>query len=296
MVFSGSSNPPLAQKIAELLHCPLASVELSKFSNEETRIWINEKKAPKTAIIVQSFSRPVDQHIVEFCLLADAVRRLGAADIIAVVPWLGYSKQDKVFRPGEPLSVKVVAKILQVVPIKQFITFDLHNLAILGFFDIPVTNLSARPLFEEYFKNKITPKTIVVAPDAGAIKASGAFASSLNMPIAYIDKSRDLSSGEVTVHGISRDVKGSNIVLVDDLIVTGSTLVESAIFLKNRGAKSISVAATHHLHLPGVSNALYAAGISSLVITDAVLPPEPLTHTIILSVANLIADLLQRTL
>ena len=133
LVFSGSSNQTLAKKLAKELGTRLGKMELSRFSNDEVRVWVNERNPGKKAVLVQSLSEPTDRNLVEFCLIADALRRLGVKRIIAVIPWLGYSKQDKVFRPGEPLSVKVIAKMPQVVPLDKVITFDLHNLAIPGF-------------------------------------------------------------------------------------------------------------------------------------------------------------------
>jgi ribose-phosphate pyrophosphokinase len=289
-IFSGSSNPILAAGIAKELKAPNAKVNISRFSNDEARIWIEEKSAPHTAVVVQSLSECVDEHLVEFGLICDAVHRLGATNIIGVIPWLGYSKQDKVFRPGEPLSVKVIAKMLQVVPLKRLYVFDLHNLAILGFFDIPVTNLTANPLFVEYFKSQITPKSVVVAPDAGSIKSSTAFAHEINVPIVYMDKKRDLKSGEVEVFGISRSVSGLDVIIVDDMIVTGSTLVETAKYLKSEKVNSISVAATHHLYVSGATEAIFKAGIDKIIVTDTIAPKEKNKKLIVLSVARIVAQ------
>jgi ribose-phosphate pyrophosphokinase len=289
IVYTGSSNIPLATAIAQQLHGKLADVQISRFSNNEARVFINEEKVGSEGTIVQSLSSPVDEHIVEFGLICDAMQRMGVHDIMAVIPWLGYSKQDKVFRPGESLSVKVIAKILQVVPIKRLYTFDLHNLAILGFFDIPVTNLTARPLFETYFRERVTSKTIIVAPDAGAIKSSTVFATELDVPVAYLDKKRDLASGKVSVSGISRNVEGADVIIVDDMIVTGGTLTETAKYLKSQGVGSISVAATHHLYVPGAEEALESAGIDHIVVTDTVKPLVAHSSLTILSVAQIIA-------
>lgn len=293
-IFSGSSNQTLSADLADALHASNAKVNISRFSNDEARVWVEEERAPQTAIVLQSLSECVDEHIVEFGLICDAVHRLGAQEIIGVIPWLGYSKQDKVFRPGEPLSVKVVAKMLQVVPIKRLVTFDLHNLAILGFFDIPVTNLSARPLFEEYFKSRLGPESVVVAPDAGSIKASTSFATELGIPIAYMDKKRDLTTGKVTVVGISRPIAGSDVIIIDDMIVTGSTLIETAKFLRHQKVNSIRVAATHHLYVKGAQAAIEEAGIDSIIVTNTIEPKIQSDKLTVLSVAPIIASELQK--
>lgn len=280
-VFSGSSNPDLAKKMAKLMGAPLGKVESSQFENGERRIRAearSQKLESSKAVIVQSLSMPVDEHLIEFCLLADALSREGYTNLIGVIPWLGYSKQDKVFMSGEPLSAKVIAQIIQTTKIKKLITFDLHNRAITGFFDIPVVELSAKSLFLEYFRNKLEARHqnlessnyVVVAPDEGAVKSSAYFARELDVPIAYMDKRRDLKTGKVEVVGMSGDVKGKSVIIVDDMIVTGSTMMETAKYLKKQGAKSVSVAATHHLYVPGAQEKLEGSAIDEVVVSDTV--------------------------
>lgn len=294
-VFSGSASDKLADSLAKRLKGKRGEVERTYFANGEMRIQVVSKRVGSTAIVVQSLVAPVEEHLVEFSFLCDALHRMGVVHIVAILPWLGYSKQDKVFRPGEALSIKVVAKMLQVVPIKQFFTLDLHNLAILGFFDVPVTNISARSLFFEYFKRHSTNNTVVVAPDAGAVKSSTSFAVELDLPVVYIDKKRDLTSGKVAIAGISGSVKGKNIITVDDMIVTGSTLIEVATFLKSRGASRISVAATHHLYVKGAQEAIEKSGVDEIVVTDTILPRVRSKSLIVLPVAPLLAQALENT-
>jgi ribose-phosphate pyrophosphokinase len=289
-IFSGNSNQDLAKKLAEVIEGSLAQVESSKFANGEARVAIKEKKLNGEVVLLQSLSIPVDEHIIEFCLLADAISRQGTSSLIGVVPWLGYSKQDKVFMSGEPLSSKVIAQILQTTKMKKLITFDLHNRAILGFFDIPVVELSAKPLFLDYFRPKVTAQTVVVAPDAGAVKASAAFAQELNVPIVYMDKRRDLKTGKVEVVGISGNVKGCAVIMVDDMIVTGSTLMETAKVLKKAGAKRISFAATHHLWVPGVQEKLDKSQVDEVVVTDTVEVQGKSPKLKVISVAQLVVD------
>lgn len=301
MIFSGSSNKPLAEKLAKALGVKLGVVELSRFANDEARVFVAEKDPGKEVVVVQSLSQPTDHNLIEFCLLCDALKRHGVKEITAVIPWLGYSKQDKVFRAGEPLSVKVIAQMLQVVPLEKIITFDLHNLAILGFFDVPVVNLSARELFLDYFRKSIPGldrqsrdqryrQTLVVAPDAGAVKASTAFAHELGVDVAYVDKKRDLTSGAVSIDGVSRDVTGTRVVIVDDMIATGSTLIEVSHYLKEKGAAVVSVAATHHLYVPGTQGKLEQSAVDELVVTDTVSVKEKSKKLTVLSVAGLVAE------
>ena len=283
-VFSGSSNQELAKKIAKLMDLKLGEMEISQFANGETRVWVKEKKIEKSVVVVQSLSTPTNEHLMEFCLICDALHRGGATEITAVIPWMGYSKQDKVFRTGEPLSAKVVAQILQVARVSKIITIDLHNKATLGFFDCPISELSAKGILREYFRqtlnrnllhsgpesSKPSANTVVVAPDAGAVKASTAFAGELGVSVVYIDKKRDLESGEVKVVGMSGEVKDKDILMIDDNVFTGSTLLQTAKELKKAGAKSIRVGVTHHLYVSGVQEKLEKSEIDEIVVTDTV--------------------------
>lgn len=289
-IFSGSSNQTLAKRLAKELGTRLGKIELSRFSNDEARVWINEANPGKQAVLVQSLSAPTDEHLVEFCLIGDALQRLGVKRIIAVIPWLGYSKQDKVFRQGEPLSVKVIAKMLQVVPLEKVITFDLHNLAIPGFFEVPVVNLSGRKLFRDLISKKVTSETVIAAVDAGSVKSSERFSDDLGgVTIVYMNKMRDLVSGKVVFKSISEPVKGKRVIIKDDLISTGSTLVEAAKFLHKDGAASIEVCATHHLYVPGAQAKLDQSPLKSLMVTDTIEPQSKSKKLHIVSVAATIA-------
>jgi len=308
-IFSGSSNQDLANKIAKMGEFGQGIVESTQFENGERRVRVGDggkHQGESKAVVVQSFSQPVDEHLMEFCLLTDALSRDGYTNLVGVVPWLGYSKQDKVFLPGESLAAKVVAQIIQTTKIKKLITFDLHNRAITGFFDIPVVELSAKPIFLEYFRNKIgnqevgdsdqSREWVVVAPDEGAVKSSAYFARELNVPIAYMDKRRDLKTGKVEVVGMTGDVVGKSVIIVDDMIVTGSTMMETAKYLKGKGASSVSVAATHHLYVDGVQGKLEASEIDEIVVSDTVSVDRNQDSVIsqcklkILSVAGMIVD------
>ena len=290
LVFSGSSNQTLVKKLAKELGTKVGKAELSRFSNDEARVWINESNPGREAILVQSLSAPTDQNLVEFCLMADALNRLGVKKIIAVIPWLGYSKQDKVFRPGEPLSVKVIAKMLQVVPLDKVITFDLHNLAIPGFFEVPVINLSGRKVFRELMAKKITDQTVIAAVDAGSVKSSERFSEDLGgVPLVYMNKTRDLVTGKVVFKSISEPVTGKTVLIKDDLISTGSTLCEAAKFLKSNGAVKIDVCATHHLYVPGAQEKLDQSPLNQIMVTDTVEPKSESKKLKVVSVAKMIA-------
>jgi len=288
-IFSGSSNPALAKKVARKAKFKLGAVELSRFGNNEVRVWVKEKKVGKV-VVVQSLSEPTGNCLVELGLLVDALKRKGANSVVGVIPYFGYSKQDKVFRVGEPLSVKVIAKMIQVFGFERIITFDLHNLAILGFFDVPLVNLSAKDLFLNYFSKKSKKDLVVVAPDAGAVKSSTNFAESLGVDVGFINKKRDLGTGKVMIKGMVGEVKGKEVIIIDDMIVTGGTLIESAKFLKKQGAKKIIVGATHHLYVSGTQKKLDKSPIDKIVVTDTIAQKDKSRKLKVLSVDKLIAE------
>lgn len=295
-IFAGSASQKLGGEVAELLGVALGRVELGKFSNGETRIRILEEKVEKEVVVIQSLSAPADHNLMELCLITDALTRMGATSITAVIPWLSYSKQDKVFLPGEALGVKVVAKIIAASGIKHLITLDLHNRAILGFFDIPVTELSAKPLLLEYFRKSLTDKSLVVAPDAGAVKSATSFAYELGLDVVYVDKKRDLVTGEVKIVGMSRSVASQDVIVVDDNLFTGSTVIELSKELKEAGAKTIRVGLTHHMYIPQVDTKIEASEIDELVVSDSVEEKSKVTQvaslsrkTKVLSIAGMIA-------
>ncbi|HAU99012.1 MAG: Ribose-phosphate pyrophosphokinase [Microgenomates group bacterium GW2011_GWF2_45_18] len=269
-VYTGSSNYPFANEYAKHHGLSVGNIEISRFENSELRVRVLDEAVDSQVTLIQSLSHPTNDHLVEFCLIADALKRAGAKQIQAIIPYLGYSKQDKVFRAGEPLSVKVIANILQTAPIDRITTFDLHNPSIVGFFDIPLVNVYARPAFLEYFRPTVGARSIVVAPDAGSMKNSTQFAMELGLQVAYIDKKRDLATGKVEIIGMSREVEGSDCILIDDMISTGSTLIEVSRFLKSRGARSVRIGVTHHLYIDGVQEKIEASEIDELVVSNTI--------------------------
>lgn len=287
LVFSGSSNQPLANKIARSLKTRLGKIELSRFPNDEARVYIKENNPGSRAVLVQSLSHPTDRHLLELMLIGDALVRLGVKKIILVIPWFGYSKQDKVFRPGEPLSSQVVAKILQLLPLEKVITYDLHNPRIIKFFKCPVMNMSGRRLFNNFFKKRVDSRTMIVAPDKGSQNSIKRFAQDLGgLAVALIDKERSLVTGKITLKGIDQPVKGMKVLMKDDLIATGNTLVEAAKLLHQQGAKSIEICATHHLFVNGAQKKIDQSPIDKLWITDTVKLKSRSGKLAVLSVAD----------
>lgn len=290
-IFSGSTNQPLAHKIAKHLETDLGSVELAQFPNGEVRVWVTAEQVHKEVVVVQSFVGDPNKAILEFCLLVDALRRSGAKEITAVIPWMGYCIQDKVFRQGEPLSARVVATIIEAMNVDKVITVDLHNETIQGFFTCPVVHLSAIPLFLDKFREKDSGIEMVVAPDVGALKETTEIAHALDLPVAVLNKKRDRASGKVEIVGVEGAVEGKTILIMDDFISTGSTLIQTAMFLKKQGVQKIVVGVTHHLYVPGVQERLEASDIDEVFVTDTIKVEEDFfKHKLkILSVSALIS-------
>lgn len=294
-IFSGSSNPKLAKKIASHLNLKLEKIQLSRFPNGEARVWIKEEVNNGTCVIIQSFSYPPDRHIIEFCLIADALYRAGAKKIVGVIPWFGYCVQDKVFREGEPLTSKVIAKIVQHSKARKLITVDLHNETMLGFFDKPILHLSATDLFIDYFKNK-EKIDYLISPDLGALKKTTKFAGKLNLPIAVINKKRDLDTGKVTIIGINQKVKGKTVLINDDFISTGQTLIKTAAFLKKMGVKKVYASLAHHFYIPGVQEKIEQSQLDKLFVTDTIQIPEKKEYNKleIISISKLLVKAIKR--
>ncbi len=285
-IFPGSSNLPLAKKLADSLSSKLGEIELSRFDNDEVRVWIKEKKIDDKAVVVQSLSQPTDHNLVEMVLICDALKRMGVKEIVGVIPWLGYSKQDKVFRKGEPLSVEVVVKMLQVAGMSKMITFDLHSSKVVDYFSVPVVNLSAFELLADQVDK--SDNQIVVSPDKGSIEMSQKLSKKLDCPIVYLNKERDLNTGKVKVTGIDGEVKGKKVVMIDDMIATGSTLIETSNFLKDLSVQSIKVLVTHHLYVDGAQENLDKSFIDKLVVTDTVSQKEESEKLEVVSVVDVL--------
>ncbi|MBP7875412.1 ribose-phosphate pyrophosphokinase [Candidatus Woesebacteria bacterium] len=270
-IISGTSNPGLAQKIADQLNIPLVETEISAFANGEKRVWIKEKLDGQDVVVVQSFSDPVDEHIIEFLLMLDALERLGARDVHVVIPWLGYSLQDKVFRPGEPIAAKVIAKLISHAYVKRVYLIDVHNTSIPGFFDVPCSHLSAIDLFAQNVRDRFDTANIVIAsPDFGGLKRARQFAALFDVPLVNIDKHRDLKTGAVTAVGLHGKVSDKTVILFDDVILSGGTVTEASDILKEEGAKETHFFSTHGLFTGQALANLEKSSIDSVTITNTI--------------------------
>ncbi len=257
-------------------------------------MYITEEIQGKDVFVLQSLSAVADQHLVELCLIAQSAKTVGSGRLTAVIPWLGYSKQDKAFRRGEAVSAQLVAKFIEVAGFDGVITCELHSENVVPFFRIPVTELSTQPLLRECLADArhSLEKTVVVSPDTGGKSRSARFATTVGLPIVYLEKDRDKATGKVTVTGINGDVAGRDIVIFDDIINTGATAIKTSAFLKSCGAKRIIFLATHAVLAGDASEKLAASPIDRVVVTDTIAVPEEkrFSKLSIVSVAPILAD------
>lgn len=274
LFFSGSSNLPLAQKVARGLGIKLSKAEIDHFSNNETRVRVDENVKAKTCIILGSMNDPVEKNWVELLFFIDALKRAGAKKIIGIIPWLGYQKQDKAFRSGEAVSVAVVIKTLETLGMEKIVTFDLHNPGIVNYFENKPIVLSALPLFLRHCNN--AKMFVMVAPDAGAFWAED-FAKKLGIDFLQLEKRRDKKTARITFvlqSRISARLDGKTAIMIDDMIYTGQTLIQSAEILKKMGAKKVICFATHAIFSGNAASDLQNSEIDSLTVTDTILIPE----------------------
>lgn len=295
MILSGSAHPTLARQLAKLTNQKLGQVEISKFPNGEKRIWVKEKLKNKTVVIVQPFSEPVDEHIIEFFLLCDAAYHLEAKLIIGVVPWFGYSPQDKLFRQGEPISAQVMARLIEAVRLSRIIIADIHSHNTLSYFRIPVTHISALDIFIDYFKGKLLKNHAVVALDQGAFKASSQLATTLNLPLIRLEKRRHRKTGTVDFKALHGDVKNKHLISFDDFVSTGSTRIQASRLLLGKGALSYTDCITHALLTKDTPKKLQQSTISQLLTTDSYPIPKAkrFPKLTIIPIAPLIAKALK---
>lgn len=295
ILFSGSSNQLLAQSVAKKLGTHLGNVNLDRFADGELRPWIEEDVRDKTVFVLESLSYPMDEHVMEMALMGDAIRRSAPKTMVAVIPYMGYARQDKQHRVGEPVSARVIAKFLEVSKFKEVITIDLHNDAIVGFFQIPVTHLSALSVLAEEVKTLALKNMIVVSPDVGGVKRARNMAYKLDVDMIVMEKKRYIDRHDTSEnYQIIGDVKGKDAIIIDDVISTGGTIAHSAKALKEAGAASVSVCATHAVMAGRAFENIQNAPVDHFIITDTIdqSQKKQLPGTTIVSVSSLLSDVI----
>ncbi|MBD2867444.1 ribose-phosphate diphosphokinase [Paenibacillus arenilitoris] len=268
-IFSGSSNRPLAEALCRQLELPLGDVAISRQESGEIHVSYREAIRTCDVFIVQSLSHPVNEHLIELLVMIDAAKRASAKTINIVMPYYGYARQERKSAPREPISAKLVADVLTTVGANRIITVDLHADPIQGFFDIPVDHLTALDLIIDYLGSQSIHNPVVVSPDAGRATTAEKLAGLLDCPFAIMIKNRPAHNQSEITHIIG-DVEGMTPIIIEDLIDTGSTIVNVVEALKKKGAHDAFICATHGLFSDNALKKLSHPNIREVVITDTI--------------------------
>ncbi|MDI6893934.1 MAG: ribose-phosphate pyrophosphokinase [Bacillota bacterium] len=293
-LFAGGANVPLALEVSEYLGIPLGGMELKRFADGEARVMIMESVRGHDCFVIQPTSRPVNENLVELLIIIDALRRASAWRITAVIPYYGYARQDRKFRGREPITAKLVANLLTVAGVDRVVTMDLHAGQIQGFFDIPVDHLTAAPLLADYFRQKGLEDIVVVSPDVGGVARARGLAERLGAPLAIVDKRRPEPNVAEAMNVIGR-VAGKVAIIMDDIVDTGGTLVESAAALRDRGAKALYACCTHAILSGDGPRRIHESLLEELVITNTIDQRGRLGPKLkVISVAPLLGEAIRR--
>ena len=296
-LLTGNSNKNLSVKISKFLKTRLVHSSIRKFSDGEIYIEIKENIRGNSIFIVQSVSSPANDNLMELLLCIDALKRSSAKNITAVIPYFGYARQDRKVAPRTSISAKLVSNLITKAGADRVVTVDLHAGQIQGFFDLPVDNLFATPIFARHVKKNIKSKNLIcVAPDVGGVERTRALARKLDIGIGIIDKRRP-APGKSQVMNVIGNVKNKTCIIIDDIIDSGGTIVNAAQALINRGAKEVHVYITHGVLSGGAVEKIKKSKIKKLVITDTIDNLEKVKkakNIEVLSIANLLGEAIKR--
>lgn len=295
-IFSGSSNPMLAKEIASYLKMDLGRAVLERFRDGEIHFFIDESVRGEDIFIIQSGQHEANFHLMELFLMIDAFRRASAERITAVIPYYGYARQDWKDRPRVPISARLVAGLIEAAGADRVLTMDLHSPQIQGFFSIPVDNLMAAPVLGQYIKKKKLKNLVIVSPDAGGVGRARWFAKRMESKLAIIDKRRP-APNVATVLNVIGDVKDSDVVILDDMVDTGGTLVLSVEALKKEGAQRIFAACTHAVLSGDAIEKIEKSNLEKLIVTNTIPLRDKIDKAnkiVVLSVAELFGEAIRR--
>lgn len=294
-IVTGSANPELAKAICDHLGCQLTPALTTTFSDGELRIEIGDNVRGDDVFVVQPTCAPVNDNIIQLCLMLDALKRASAARITAVIPYYGYARQDRKVSPRAPISAKVIADFIRVAGAQRVVTVDLHAGQIQGFFDCPVDNLYAVPVMMDYLRAQSLEDIVVVSPDAGGVERARSYAKRLNAGLAIIDKRRDRPNQATAMHVIG-NVQGKRAIMVDDMIDTAGTLCAGADVLMQNGAREVIACAAHGvLSGPAIDRLNNSPALKEVIVTDTIPLRDKLERCPKLKVAS-VAALLGKTI
>jgi ribose-phosphate pyrophosphokinase len=292
-----NSNRPLAEAVAAALGLPLTSASIRRFADMEVFVEIHENIRGEDVFVIQSTSYPANDNLMELLITLDALRRSSARRITAVIPYFGYARQDRRSGPRTPISAKLVANLITAAGANRVLTMDLHAGQIQGFFDIPVDNLFAAPLFTRDIKERYQGRElVVVSPDVGGVVRARALASRLNTDLAIIDKRRE-RAGISEVMNVIGDVEGRHCILIDDIVDSGGTLCNAASALLKNGAAGASVYVTHGVLSGGAVARVGSSPIEMMTVTDSIQATEAVrvsSNIRQLTIAPLLAEAMRR--
>ncbi len=294
-LFSGRANPELANKIAKHIGVPLGKMELSSFSDKEMYVRINENVRGKDVFLIQPTSPPANENLMELLIMIDAFQRASARRITAVISYYGYGRQDRKDEPRVPITAKLVANLVTTAGADRVLAIDLHAAQIQGFFDIKVDHLFAAPVFVDYFISKNLKNLVILSPDMGGIRRARAYANRLDASLAVIDKRRT-GANKAEVLNVVGKVRGKQILIVDDMIDTGGTLIAAVRALIKKGTQEIYVSATHPILSGSAYEMIESSSLKELVVTDTIPLKQEKAKTKIkvLSVAPLLGEAIRR--
>ncbi len=296
-LLTGNSNKNLSQKISKYLKTKLVNSNIKKFADGEIYVEINENIRGNNIFIIQSISSPANDNLLEMLLCIDALKRSSAKNITAVIPYFGYARQDRKVVPRTSISAKLVSNLITKAGADRVVTVDLHAGQIQGFFDIPVDNLFATPIFSRHIKKRLKMDNLVcVSPDVGGVARTRGLSKLLNVGLAIVDKRRP-APGKSVVMNVIGNVKDKICIIVDDIVDSGGTIVNAAQMLKDKGAKEIHVYITHGVLSGDAVNKIKKSSIKNFVITDTIDNSKKIKNAKnieVLSISNLLGEALKR--
>lgn len=296
-LFTGRSNPQLAQRICQYLNLPLGAGRAETFPDGELIVKVDEDVRGRDCFIIQSSSCPVNEHLMELFIWIDTLKRASAGRVTAVIPYFGYARQDRKDEGRTPITAKLVANLIERAGADRVVSVDLHAAQVQGFFDIPVDHLNASPVITKWFKSLKLENRVFVSPDVGNVKRAQVYANMLGGEICIIDKRRK-SGSQTEARHIIGDVEGRNVLVVDDMITTAGTVTEGCKILKENGVKDIYISATHAVFAPPAMQRLAACPFTKLAVTDTI-PigdrAKPIEDRLVqLSIAELVGEAILR--
>ncbi len=293
MLFSGTANEKLAIEVSKYLDQPLSKAKITKFSDNEINVKIDESVRGKDVFIIQPTSAPANFNLMELLIMVDALKRSSAKSITAVVPYYGYARQDRKAEPRVPISAKLVANLMETAGITRLVTVDLHASQIQGFFDIPVDNLYGAVLFNDYVKSKNLKNPIIASPDIGGVARARYFAKTMGLDMVIVDKRRE-KANESEVMNVIGNVKSKDVIMIDDMVDTAGTMVKAAAALKNLGATSVMACCTHPVLSGPAYERIENGDLDELVITNTIPIKKESKKIKVLSTAKMLGEVIRR--